>query len=264
MNDLEFKKMISRKQDHIRNGIILLVMSVIFVISLLQMNIDLARIIRGMESVAGFVKAMFPPDFSIISRVWPLALQSIQIAIMGTVLGIIFSIVLSMLAAKNLTPRPGVGIFLKSFFALTRAIPALVWALLFIVAVGLGSLPGILALAVNSIGMLGKVFSESFENVDKGILDGIRSTGASGLQVFTQGALPETMPALISWSLFRLDINIRYSSILGVVGAGGIGWELVRASRMLDYPAVLMITIIIFAMIYAVEQVTSYARNVIR
>ncbi|MFN2341344.1 MAG: phosphonate ABC transporter, permease protein PhnE [Halanaerobium sp.] len=259
----KFRKHISRRSDLIKAGMVFAFVLILYIISLMRLNINLARIQSGIGNLQEFWVGMFPPDFSILGRVIPLAIESMQIAIMGTVLGLILSAVLGMLAAKNLSPIPGLSTFLKGLFALTRAIPALIWALLFIVAVGLGSLPGILALGVNSIGMLGKVFSETFENVDKGILEGLRSTGASDLQVFCQGVIPETIPILVSWSVFRLDINIRYSSILGVVGAGGIGWELVRASRMLDYQAVLTVTMIIFVMIYSFEQLTSTIRKMV-
>lgn len=262
-NEDKFKKHISRKTDIIKYLLIFLGIVITYIISLLRLDINLARIQRGYGNLSEFMTSMFPPDLSILSRVLPLAIESMQIAIMGTVLGLILSAVLGMLAAKNLSPLPGLSIFLKGLFALTRAIPALVWALLFIVAVGLGSLPGILALGVNSIGMLGKVFSETFENVDKGVLEALRSTGANDLQVFWQGVIPETIPIIVSWSVFRLDINIRYSSILGVVGAGGIGWELVRASRMLDYQAVLTVTLIIFLMIYGFEQLTGTIRKMV-
>jgi len=264
LSDSEFKKLISRRNEHLINAGVLALMTFFLFFSLSQMNINPARIARGTTTMLNLISDMFPPDLAQVSRLWPLAVESIQIAILGTVLGIIFSLILSMFAAKNLTPIPGLGVVLKGFFAFTRAVPALVWALLFITAVGLGTLPGILALGVNSIGMLGKVFSESFENIDKSTLEGLNSTGASRLQVFSQGVVPETIPVILSWSLFRFDINIRYSSILGVVGAGGIGWELVRASRMRDYPALLMVILVILIMVYALEQFTSYARKVVR
>ncbi len=264
LNEKEFKALISKRKDNLFYLIILIFMTFFLFFSLSQMNINPARVIRGFSTLSDLIKNMFPPDFGQLSRLWPLAIESIQIAILGTVLGIIFSITLSMFAAKNLTPIPGLGVILKGFFAFTRAVPALVWALLFITAVGLGTLPGILALGVNSIGMLGKVFSESFENINKATIEGLNSTGASRMQVFFQGVVPETIPIILSWSLFRFDINIRYSSILGVVGAGGIGWELVRASRMRDYPALLMVILVILVMVYAVEQFTGYARRVVR
>lgn len=252
-----------RKEMFIQFSLVVLVFG-LFLFSSLQLEINYSRMVRGLENLRGFMVGMFPPNLSIIPDVWPQAIESIQIAIMGTVLGIFLSIFLSIFAAKNLTPFPLLGILLKGFFALTRAIPALIWAILFIIAVGLGSLPGILALGVNSIGMLGKVFSELFEDVQPGITEAILSTGASRIQVFSQGIVPEVLPAIISWSLFRLDINIRYSSILGVVGAGGIGWELVRASRMLDYQATLTVTLFIFVMVLLVEQLTAVMRRAIR
>lgn len=255
---------LSRRREMLQSLSLFALVAGFFIFSSLQLQINYPRIVRGIENLRSFIKGMFPPDLSIIPDVWPQALESVQIAIMGTVLGILLSILLSIFAAKNLTPFPLLGVFLKGFFALTRAIPALIWAILFIIAVGLGSLPGILALGVNSVGMLGKVFSELFEDVQPGITEAILSTGASRIQVFSQGVVPEVLPAIISWSLFRLDINIRYSSILGVVGAGGIGWELVRASRMLDYQATLTVTLFIFLMVLIVEQLTSIIRRAIR
>ena len=179
-----------------------------------------------------FFARAFPPDIDTFWRLGPAVLDTIQIGIVGTFLGILLSLVLGALAAKNTAPSLWLSYALKAAFGLTRAIPALVWALLFIVAVGLGPLPGILALAVNSVGMLGKIFAETFEDVDNGVIEALRSTGAGPVQIFAQCFVPETLPKLISWSIFRLDINIRYASILGIVGAGGIGWELSRAARM--------------------------------
>lgn len=169
-----------------------------------------------------------------------------------------------LLAAKNLAPHYVISVVLKASFGMVRAVPALIWALLFIVAVGLGPLPGILALAVNSIGMLGKVFAEAFEEVDKGIIEAIRATGGNWLQVVTHGIIPETVPTLVSWSIFRLDINVRYSSILGIVGAGGIGWELARASRMGDYASAMTVTLVIFAMVFTIELITDRLRKLVR
>ena len=241
----DFESVMAEGEKNRSSILIFLIVVGLFIFSLFQMNIDPSRIARGFSRMVGYVQAMFPPSYGEIPRLVPLAIESLQIAILGTFIGIILSIVLSMFAAKNLTPFAPLGIALKGAFAFTRAVPALVWALLFITAVGLGALPGILALGINSVGMLGKVFSESFEEMDLSVLDGLRSTGASDLQVFVQGVVPQTLPILLSWSLFRLDINIRYASILGVVGAGGIGWELVRASRMRDHPGLLMLTLII-------------------
>lgn len=235
----------------------------VFIISASTLGIDPERIARGWAQLDRFFARAFPPDVDTFWRLGPAVLDTIQIGIIGTFLGILMSLVLGALAAKNMAPSLAFSFVLKTLFGLTRAIPALVWALLFIVAVGLGPLPGILALAVNSIGMLGKIFAETFEEVDDGVIEALRSTGAGPLQIFTQGFVPETLPKLISWSIFRLDINIRYASILGIVGAGGIGWELSRAARMGDFQSAITVTLVIFIVVWAIEQISTGLRKLV-
>ena len=241
-------------------GVLALIV-VLLVHSLLQLGLDVDRMVRGFSQIQAFLERAFPPDYETLPRLWGPAIATVQIAILGTLIGIVLSLVLGALAASNLTPHWTIGFLLKTFFALTRAIPALIWALLFIAAVGLGPLPGILALGVNSIGMLGKIFAEAFEEVDPGVIEAIRATGGNPLQVVVQGVIPQAMPTLVSWSIFRLDINIRYSSILGIVGAGGIGWELSRASRMGDYASAITVTLVIFLTVYVIELITDQLRK---
>jgi len=234
-----------------------------FLGSLAWLGIDPARIARGVSQIGEFAARAFPPDLDTLMRLGPAVVDTLQIGILGTAFGILMSLALAALAARNLTPHRALSVALKAGFGLTRAIPALVWALLFIVAVGLGPLPGILALAVNSVGMLGKIFAETFEEVDRGVIEALRSTGARPGQVFREGIGPETLPTLISWSIFRLDINIRYASILGIVGAGGIGWELSRAARMGDFPAAMTVTLVIFALVWSVELASNALRRLV-
>lgn len=236
----------------------------LFVYSIVGMNIDYQRAMRGVHQLSGMLRQMFPPSIEIVPQLIDPAIESLQVAILGTFLGLVFSLVLGVFAAHNLTPHPVVEFLCKSFAAFTRAVPALIWALLFIVAVGLGPLPGILALGVNSVGMLGKVFAETIEEVDKGQIEAVMSTGATKLQVVFRAIFPAVIPAFLSWVLFRLDINIRYSSVLGVVGAGGIGLQLVRTTRMLDYPGTLMVTLVIFLMVWIVELINNQIRSFIR
>jgi phosphonate transport system permease protein len=118
-----------------------------------------------------------------------------------------------------------------------------------------------LALAVNSIGMLVKVYAESIEEIDQRVIDAIKATGGSPFQVVMQGVLPTISSIFISWSVFRFDINLRYATVLGVVGAGGIGWELIRASRMIAYNEMLGITIVMFLMVLGAEYVTRFLKQ---
>ncbi|GAB3804871.1 phosphonate ABC transporter, permease protein PhnE [Virgibacillus kimchii] len=234
---------------------------VFFLISLLQLEIVPEKLLNSFARTQNLLNNMFPPVLDDPINVWGAAVESLQIAVLGTFWGIIFSIILAFFAAKNLTPHISISYAVKAFAAFVRAVPALIWALLFIIAVGLGPTPGILALAVNSIGMLVKVYAESMEEIDSGVIEAIKSTGGSRFQVIMQGVLPSIMSIFISWSVFRFDINLRYSAVLGVVGAGGIGWELVRASRMIAYDEMLSITIVMFLMVLSAEYFTRFLKQ---
>ncbi|OIJ17324.1 phosphonate ABC transporter, permease protein PhnE [Anaerobacillus alkalilacustris] len=249
------------KKKQTTNQMIVWLLFVFFIFSLLQVGILDERIFQAFSRVEGLLLGMFPPVVNEPIDLAGAAIESLQIAIMGTLWGIIFSIALAMFAAKNLTPHISISYALKAFGAFVRAVPALIWALLFIIAIGLGPTPGILALAINSIGMLIKVYSEAIEEMDTGLIDALRATGASKFQIVMQGIIPSIMSIFISWSIFRFDINIRYSAVLGVVGAGGIGWELVRASRIAAYDQVLGITLVIFGMILLAELLTRFLKE---
>jgi phosphonate transport system permease protein len=235
--------------------------AVFFIVSLLQLEIVPEKILNSFSRTQNLLNNMFPPVLDDPINVFGAAVESLQIAVLGTVWGIIFSIILAFFAAKNMSPHTSISYAVKAFAAFVRAVPALIWALLFIIAVGLGPTPGILALAVNSIGMLVKVYAESIEEIDTGVIEAIKSTGGTRFQVIMQGIIPSIMSIFISWSIFRFDINLRYAAVLGVVGAGGIGWELVRASRMIAYDEMLSITIVMFLMVLGVEYFTRFLKH---
>ncbi|MGJ9458991.1 phosphonate ABC transporter, permease protein PhnE [Oceanobacillus sp. CF4.6] len=232
-----------------------------FVFSFSQLNITFEKFFDSLERGQYMFNRMLPPTLAEPMNVLEAAMQSLQVAVVGTVLGIILSLILAILAASNLSPYPVVSYVIKAFATFVRSVPALIWAMLFIIAVGFGPTPGILALAVNSIGMLVKVYAESIEEMDRGVLEAIRSTGASPLQVVFQGVFASIVSILISWSIFRFDMNVRYASILGVVGAGGIGWELMSATQASRYDAALGVTFVIFLMIISIEYFTRFIKR---
>jgi phosphonate transport system permease protein len=226
---------------------------IFFFFSLTQLSIEYSRLISGTAKLVEFLAHMFPPDVSNWSKVLGAGIESFQVALIGTCLGIVLSLFLSFLAAENLSPHPIISYTIKGIAAAIRAIPALIWVLIFIVAVGMGPFPGILALAFNSLGMLIKVFAQSIEELDEGIFEAMRSTGASWLQIVFQGIFPSVATSIMSWSVFRLEIDFRYATILGMVGAGGIGWELTSAMRMYRLEEAMFIILVIFVMVFSVE-----------
>lgn len=232
-----------------------------FVFSCLQLELVPERLLQAWPRAEFVIGVIMPPVVEDPKTLAEAALESVQIAIVGTVFGILLSLVLALLAARNISPLGPFSWLIKALAALERAIPALIWAILFIVAVGLGPIPGILALAVNSTGMLVKVYAEAFEEIPMGPIEALRASGASSTQVFFQGILPQVSGIFIAWSVFRFDINVRYSALLGIVGAGGIGWELVRAAQVGEYDVAMGVTIVIFFMVVCTEILSSKLRR---
>ncbi len=230
---------------------------VLFVVSLYQLNIDYTNLWAGTLAFFSMLGDTFPPDFSEWQYVIPAAIESLQVAILGTVIAVVISLVLAFIAAENLSANKLIARAVKGFATLMRVIPTIIWALIFIVAVGLGPLPGVLAIAVHSLGMLIKVFAQSVEEMDDGKIEALKASGANWFQIISQGVIPTVFTALLSWTILRLEIDIGESTILGLVGAGGIGWELTRAMRTYDFNSALFITMVIFVMIFSVEMISN-------
>jgi phosphonate transport system permease protein len=218
-------------------------------------------LITGFHGMVDIIARATPPDFSKLPDVvWP-ALETVDIAIFGTIAGVCMALPLAVLAAINVTPSRALYYAARGTIGFTRAVPDLVWALLFVTAVGLGPFPGGLALAVHSIGMLGRLFAETIENMDMAPIDALALTGASRMQVFTHGVVPSVLPALLGIGLYRLDENIRSSLVLGFVGAGGIGFELLTAMNLFQYREVSLLLIVIFVIVFAAERLSAICRE---
>jgi phosphonate transport system permease protein len=218
-------------------------------------------LITGFHGMVDIVRRAMPPDFSTFpDTLWP-ALETIDIGLFGTIVGIVLAVPLSVLAAANVTPSRWLYYLSRGIIGFTRSVPDLVWALLFVTAVGLGPFPGGLALAVHSVGMLGRLFAETIENMDMAPIDALSLTGASRLQVFTHGIVPSILPALAGIGLYRLDENIRSSLVLGFVGAGGIGFQLLTAMNLFEYRQVSVLLIVVFVIVFAAEQLSAICRE---
>jgi phosphonate transport system permease protein len=184
-------------------------------------------------------------------------------AICGTTLGIIISLPLVLFAARNLTPHPMVRFAVRSFISFCRTVPDLIWALVFVIVVGLGPVAGALAIMMDSIGFLGKFFSEASEEQDVGPQEAIKAMGGSRLDVALSVVLPSAMPSFTSDALFAMEKAVRASVILGLVGAGGIGIELKVAMDLFQYETAATIILMIFCLVVAVEQVSNRLRGAI-
>jgi phosphonate transport system permease protein len=217
-------------------------------------------LVTGVGGMADFLRRSFPPDFSHLDTlIWPM-FETLDIAIFGTVAGVLLALPMAILGAENVSPSRVLYLLSRAIISFCRAVHELVWALLFVTAVGLGPFPGGLALAVHSVGMLGRLFAEQIENMDMGPIDALTLTGASRLQIFTHGVVPSVLPALLGISLYRLDENIRSSMVLGFVGAGGLGFALFAAMSLFQYREVSTLLIITFVLVITAERVSAVLR----
>ncbi len=226
-------------------------------------EVDLAKLAAGLPRMAAFLARMVPPDVTIAHTVFVATVETFQIALLGTALGAAASLGLGLAAASNLAPawvhRP-----VKAVLGIVRGVPVILLALLFVSSVGLGPFPGGLAVAVHSTGMLGKFYSEAFENARQGPIEALRTTGADWWQIVRHGVLPQIAPDLARDTLFRFEMNLRESLVLGLVGAGGIGFYIQMYTRSFHYEKVATLTLVVLAMVVAIEQFSVFLRGRLR
>lgn len=239
----------------------LLLAGAFFLWSVAAVQFSPVALARGFPNLVDLVGRMFPPDLAYAPTAALAALETLQMALVGTAASAVLSVPLAFLAAKNVAPNRLLYYASRSFIVFTRAIPDLIWALIFVAAVGLGPFPGTLAIAIHSIGMLGKLYAESIEEIDGGQVEALRSTGAHPLQTLALAVVPQVTPAFVGLTLYRWDINIRNSIVLGLVGAGGLGFELQTSMRLFQYPQVLTILLFVFVIVLVVEQTSSFVRE---
>jgi len=187
--------------------------------------------------------------------------ETLLIAYVGTALGALGAFFLCFLAAANVTPRPWLRIAVRRFCELCRTVPELVFALMFVIAFGLGPMAGVLAVAIHSLGALGKLFAEVVENIDMKPVEGVHATGAPWHVAMRFGALPQTMSNFVSYALLRFEINVRGATVMGFVGAGGIGVDLIEAIRKFYYSDVSAILVLIVITVSVIDTATGYVRH---
>jgi phosphonate ABC transporter permease subunit PhnE len=244
----------------LRLGLIALALYVIYASSTLE--ITWPRFVEGLDHGRRFLGRMFPPDFAAdkLQLLYTGMLESLQIAILATVLGIALSLPLGLAAARNLSPQP-LAWASRGLVALLRSFHPVIVAILFVKAVGFGALAGILALIVASMGFLSKLLAEAVEEMSMKPVEAVRATGASFLSVIVMSVLPQVLPRFIGFCAYQLDSNLRNSALVGLVGGGGIGATLFTAFQRFDYDFVLTIVIAIIAVVMAGELISGWMRR---
>lgn len=232
-----------------------------FILALEGSEISVSGFIEGLPQMADLFARMVPPDISRIVPISKALLETFQMALVGTALGVAFSLPLAVLATRRLSPHPAIYYLSRGLISWFRTVPDLVWALFFVVTVGLGPFAGTLALMVDTMGFCGKFFAEAMEETEPGPQEALTALGASPSGVICSAVIPAAMPSFINTALFSLEKATRSSVVLGLVGAGGIGIELKVAMDLFEYPTAATIIVCIFALVLLVERLSSRLRH---
>lgn len=217
---------------------------------------------RGVRNLGVFAADLVPPDVD-VDTVWTLTVslaETVEMAFVGTVLGAAVGLPLAVLAAKPLA-GPLVSRATRILLAFLRTVPSLLWALVFVILFGLGPVAGVLGLAVYTLGYVGKLYYEALEGVDPDVLEAFRATGATRLQLVRQAALPEAANALVSQLLYAFEYNVRASSVLGFVGAGGIGFYLMRYIALFEYRRLTTALLMLLAVVVVIDGLSRLIRR---
>ncbi len=218
---------------------------------------------RSGERFAEFFSRLTPPDWSVTRLVAVSTVETLMIALAGTAVAVVVALPLGFLAAANVTPA-WVSHSTKWLLGFTRSIPLIVVAMIFVSAVGLGPFPGMLAIAFHSVGMLGKFYAEEFETAEKGILNAVSGTGATWAQTLRYGLVPQSVPQLVAFTVYRLEMNFRDAAVLGLVGAGGVGYYIQLYVRGFQYEKVAVLLLVIVAVVTLLDNLTFWVRRWIR
>lgn len=233
----------------------------ITVSAIVYLQLSLLDLLWGLEDIIEYLSRYTTPDFSEVGRYLGLMGVTVAIALWGTVLSLTMSFILAPLATKNLSPHPLVYQATRELLNFLRTMPDLVLALIFVSALGLGPLPGLLALGLHTTGFLGKFFAESMERVEAGVYEGVAATGASLLQIVMYAAWPSIIQEAIGYTLYIFDRNVRVATVLGLVGAGGIGVELSAKLRLFEYNQSASLILIIIFTIIAIDYLSTWLRR---
>lgn len=222
---------------------------------------SMTELLRGAPALGDFLARAWPPNLERIDSLSRALVETFQMALVGTLVGALLSLPLAILAARGLLGNRTVEIAARNLVAVFRTVPDLIWALIFVIAVGLGPFAGTLAIVVDTMGFCGRFFAEALEDVDKGPMDALTAQGVRRSDSIFCTMIPAALPAFVTTGMFAVEKSTRSSVILGLVGAGGIGLELKVAMDLFDYPTAASILLMIFALVVGVEQVGSWARG---
>ncbi|MCC6533282.1 MAG: phosphonate ABC transporter, permease protein PhnE [Burkholderiales bacterium] len=228
--------------------------------SVSALDIEWAFFADAHEQAGDLLRRMWPPRWSYLPAIVKPLIETIHIATLGTAIAVVLSVPLAFLAARNTTLNGFTWAIGRSLLVASRSVNTVIWGLVFVAIFGPGPVAGIAAVAARSVGFLAKLVAEAIEEADSGQVEAVQATGASTAQVYLVAVLPQVMPVLIGTTVYRWDINVRESSVLGFVGAGGIGLYLYASINQFAWQQVLVVLLAILAVVLAAEALSAYAR----
>jgi phosphonate transport system permease protein len=238
-------------------------LGIVFIVvwSVRNLDIEWLYFLDAHEQAADLIVRMFPPDWAFVDQMVDPLIETIHIATLGTAVTFVLAFPIAILAARNTTPNATTWFIGRFILVTSRSVNTVVWGLLFVAIFGPGPVAGIWAIAARSVGFMGKLIAEAIEEIDKGTVEAIEATGASRLQVLWVGVLPQVLPVIYGTTVYRWDINIRESTILGFVGAGGIGILLYSSINQFAWHEVATMLVSIFGVVIVSEFVSATVRQ---
>ena len=260
-DQLYYLRASKRRKTQLRHALIVLAIMLVTYWAAVGTETSIGRFIDGLYYGYDFFTRALPPSFAEADRILPRLFETLAIALLGTTFGIFLAFPLAVFASRNIVKRPLIYQSVRLVIDTCRGISEIVWAYLLVSAVGLGPFPGVLALTIHNGGALGKYFSETIENIDPGIMEAVAAPGANQIKLFCRGIWPELKPLFTNYMFFYFEASVRQATILGIVGAGGIGLEFIIAIKHFKYPEAMTIVIAMLLLVMVTDRASAFVRR---
>ena len=224
-------------------------------------QVDLGRLAAGIPKLGHWIAQAWPPKLDELPLFLLRTAETVAMAALGTTMAVVLAIPMAVLGSRNITPFPRLYYPVRWFLNALRGVDSFVFALLFVAAVGLGPFAGVLGIGLHTWGSAAKLFADHIENVNLGPFEAVRATGAGRLTAINYALVPDVLPVFLSTSLYWWEFNVRASTVLGVVGAGGIGLELKNSMDLLDFPRLFTIIAVVLIVVTALDQLSAWLRK---
>lgn len=261
LDELFYLRAADRRRTQLKHASILIAILGVSYWSALGTEFSVIKFVQGFDNAYDFFRRALPPSLENAHRILPRLTETIGIALLGTTFGILLAFPLAFMASRNIVKNAMICQAVRLVIDSFRGISEIVWAFLFVAAVGLGPFPGVLALTIHNAGALGKYFSETIESIDPGIMEAVAAPGSNQIKLISRGIWPELRPLFVNYMFYYFEASVRQATILGVVGAGGIGLEFILAIKHFKYPEAMTIVISMWLLVTITDRASAFVRR---